>query len=169
MTTSPVVFFPIKTCPPSNEQNRWINRANPCVECERIRFGEVGAGNSKYLQPKAVRKTTKDRMKVKGNALGKRRASRWRSRERSQSPPQQPKPRSPDCTQRHCPSAGCDPRSRMFQQRTRTHKPIKDTTQRIEEVVTVLYPLMSFPRSACEKTHVDVADPLYCHSCLKTP
>ena len=142
MTTSPVVFFPIKTCPPSNEQNGWINRANPCVECERIRFGEVGAGNSKYLQPKAVRKTRKDRMKVKGNALGTRRASRWRSRERSQSPPQQPKPRSPDCIPCHCPSAGCDPRSRMFQQRARRHKPIKGTTQRIEEVVTALYPLM---------------------------
>jgi hypothetical protein len=49
-----------KNMPASNEQNGWINRANPCVECERIRFGEVGAGNSKYLQPKAVRKTRKD-------------------------------------------------------------------------------------------------------------
>jgi hypothetical protein len=30
----------------------------------------------------------------------------------------------------------------MFQQRARRHKPIKGTTQRIEEVVTALYPLM---------------------------
>jgi hypothetical protein len=100
-------------------------------------------------------------MKVKGNALVRRRASRWRLRERSQSPLQRPKPRSPDCIQCHCPSAGCDPRSRMFQRRARRGKPIRGTTRRIEEVVTALYPLMPFPRSACEKIHV--ADPPYCH------
>ena len=154
MTTSPVVFFPIKTCPPSNEQNGWINRANPCVECERIRFGEVGAGNSKYLQPEAVRKTRKDQMRVKGNAFGRQSASRWRLRGRAQSPLQQPKPRSPDRIQCHCPSAGCDPRSRMFQRHGRRDKPLKGTTRRIEEFVAALYPLMPFPRSACEKTHV---------------
>ena len=148
MTTSPVVFFPIKTCPPSNEQNEWINRANPCVECERIRFGEVGAGNSKYLQPEAVSKPRKDQLKVKGNGLGRRRASRW-LRERSQSPLQRPQPRSPDCIQCHCPSAGCDPRSRMFQRRARRDKPLKGTTQRIEEVVAALYFLIPFARSAC--------------------
>src|ERR1700680_954419 len=97
---------------PALERTEWMDqRANPCVECERIRFEEVGAGNSKCLQPEAVRKTGKDRMKVKGDALGRRRASRWRTRERAQSPLQQPKPRSPDRIQCHCPSAGCDPRS----------------------------------------------------------
>jgi hypothetical protein len=100
-------------------------------------------------------------VKVKGNAFGRQRASRWRLRGRAQSPLQQPKPRSPDRIQCHCPSAGCDPRSRMFQRHGRRDKPLRGTTRRIEEFVAALYPLMPSARSACGKT--DAADPPYCH------
>ncbi len=116
---------------------------------------------SQWSQPEAVRSKWKKRMKVKGDAFGTRHASRWRLRGRAQCPLQQPKPRSPECIQCHCPSARCDPRCRIFQRHGHRDKPLKGTTRRIEEVVAALYPLMPSARSACGRTHVP--DPLYCH------
>ena len=139
----------MKTCPPSIEQNGWINRANPCVECERIRFGEVGVGNNQCSWPEAVRKRRKRQTKTRGKALVIPCASRWRLRGRAQNPLLRPKPPLPGYIQCHCPFAECGPRSRMSPRYGRKDKPARAETHRIEEGVAALYRLkpLQIPRA----------------------
>ena len=66
MTISNILFFPMKTFPPSIKESEWINPTDYGVEREGIRFGEVEAGNNLCLRPGEVPKNWNRPRKSKG-------------------------------------------------------------------------------------------------------
>src|ERR1700736_1785526 len=116
-----------------------IHLANHYVECERIRFEEVAAGNNQFFPLEVVSRERKKRTETNCNASTIRYTPKRWLRVPSRKLPRLPKPLPPGCIRCHCLSATCGPNNRMSQRSGCKSKLAGAVTHRIEEVVAALY------------------------------